>query len=227
MRKWVLWGHQFSEYQGMFDLPNHLSKKNILELACGPTLVNQELNHYSRIVSCDPWFSNDLADIKQKFTDSFKQQVDNIRRHPERFDLNSYGGIDNLIAARHSNMEKFFADYALGWQDKRYQQLHVPNKLAFASSSFDLALCANFLFTDLPEQDIEFHIEFLKEMARVAHDVRIYPLTNYKAKPAKLLGPILLALQQQGYQVSIQDVSFRFVPESKAMLSIKSGRCDL
>ena len=70
-------------------------------------------------------------------------------------------------------------------------------------------------------------MHWIKEMARVADDVRIYPLTNYKAKPSMILGPVLLALQQLGYQVSVQEVAFRFVPESKAMLRVQAGRCEL
>ncbi len=228
MRKWVLWGHQFAEYQDMFDLPQQPNEKKILELACGPTLVNHELTQKNyHVVSCDPWFDADKAKMQERFSENFDAQVQNIHHHPERFDLKKYGGVEHLITHRHHNMDIFFDDFQEGYQEKRYQKLNSLEHLNFDNSSFDLVLCANYLFTDLYEQDVDFHVNFIQEMVRVAHDVRIYPLTNYKAKPSQILGPVLLALQQQGFQVIIQEVPFRFVPESKAMLRIQSGRCDL
>lgn len=228
MRKWVLWGHHFSEYQAMFDIPASLSSHKILEIACGPTAVNYELTqNHIQTISCDPWFESDAKKVQKHFLENFDLQIQNIHRHPDRFDVNRYGGLDRLIQKRQEGMQLFFDDYSKGFQEHRYQGLNFKKTLPFENSSFDLALCANYLFTDLVEQNVDFHVAAIKEMARVAYDVRIYPLTNYKAQPSEILGPVLLALQLLGYQVSVQDVSFRFVPESKAMLRIQSGRCEL
>lgn len=228
MRKWVLWGHHFGEYQDMFDLPKISEHQKIIEFACGPTSVNQELSQKSnQVVSVDPWFELDLQKMRKRFVENFDFQIDNIKTHPERFDLKKYGGIDQLIEQRQKGMRTFFDDFEAGWQQGRYQHIQMDKVLPFDNACFDYALCANYLFTDLIHQDIEFHVHWIKEMARVARDVRIYPLTNYKAKPSEILGPVLLALQHQGYQVSIQEVPFRFVPESKAMLKVQAGLCEL
>ncbi|HBB52397.1 MAG TPA: hypothetical protein DCZ80_00665 [Legionellales bacterium] len=228
MRKWVLWGHHYFEYQDMFDLPKQPKEKRVLEFACGVTAVNQELTQNNfQVVSCDPGFEADEKKTHQRFLENFDLQIKNIHEHPHRFDLNKYGGLEQLIQKRQEGMQTFFKDYQKGCKEGRYQHLNFKKPLNFENSSFDLVLCANYLFTDLVEQDVDFHVTAIKEMLRLAHDVRIYPLTNYKAQPSQILGPVLLALQLLGYQVSVQEVPFRFVPESKAMLRIQSGRCEL
>lgn len=228
MRKWVLWGHQFGEYQDMFDLPKPLDHQKILEFACGPTSVNQEMAQANnQVISLDPWFEQDQQKMQARFEENFENQIKNINAHPERFDLKKYGRLDQLIAQRQKGVAEFLDDYAAGWAQKRYQHIHMDEVLPFENASFDFALSANYLFTDLIHQDVDFHVHWIKEMARVAHDVRIYPLTNYKAKPSMILGPVLLVLQHLGYHVSVQEVPFRFVPESKAMLRVRAGRCEL
>lgn len=228
MRKWVLWGHHFGEYQDMFDLPKTIEHKKILEFACGPTSVNQELvQANNQVISLDPWFEQDKQKMQARFAENFENQIKNIQVHSERFDLIKYGRLEQLKEQRQKGFAQFLNDYDAGWEQKRYQHIHMNKTFPFENASFDFALCANYLFTDLIHQDVDFHVHWIKEMARVAHDVRIYPLTNYKAKPSMILGPVLLALQQLGFQVSVQEVAFRFVPESKAMLRVQAGRCEL
>ena len=87
-------------------------------------------------------------------------------------------------------------------------------------------VCSNYFFADLPDAGVDFHLAWFKELSRVAHEIRIYPLT-IAGGPSALLGPILMALQTQDYRVSVQEVPFRLVPSSKAMLKIETGRCAL
>lgn len=227
MRKWVLWGHQFSEYKEMFDLPADLAQQKILEFACGPTTVNQELTKQGMdVLSCDPWFESNIEVMRENFESHFQLQLQRMQAHPEAFNLKQYGGLETFVHQRQNGFNEFFKDFPGGFQQKRY--VGVPqNQLPFENQRFDKALCANFLFADLSDQDLDFHLYWISEMLRVAHDVRIYPLTNKYGQPSALLGPVLLALNQQGIQVTVQDVPFRVVPESMAMLKLHSGKCDL
>jgi hypothetical protein len=227
MRKWVLWGHQFSDYKEMFDLPAEMNQQKILEFACGPTTVNQELTQQGiDIHSCDPWFESNVDEMRTHFDSHLQHQVQRMQAHPDAFNLKQYGGLEFFVEHRLNGFNQFFKDFPQGLVQKRYIGLS-NQKLPFENHRFDLALCANFLFADLPDQDLDFHVYWISEMLRVAHDVRIYPLTNKYGQPSELLGPVLLALQQLGIQVSVQDVPFRVVPESMAMLKLHSGKCDL
>lgn len=227
MRKWVIWGHQFSDYQQMFDLTSDVTQKKILEFACGPTTVNHELTEKgARIYSCDPWFEENTMDMREKFESHFQHQVDRMKMHPQDFNLEKLGGLETFIQYRLNGFNQFFQDYPQGFQQNRY--LAIPHDhLPFSSHQFDLALCANYLFADLSIQDVAFHLHWVDELLRVAHDVRIYPLTNKYGQPSELLGPVLLALQQKGILAAVQDVPFRVIPGSMAMLKLSSGKCNL
>lgn len=225
MRKSVLWGHRYAEYRDMFDLPTDLGALKLLEFACGPTLVNQELSAKDHFVrSADPWFEPDLSQTKQLFTDKFEQQKNKMLEYPTRYDADKYGGIEALFARRNQGFQDFFEDYQQAYQHRYFKA--DAFQLPFENASFDLVVCSNYFFADLPDAGLDFHLTWFKELSRVAHEIRIYPLT-ISGGPSTLLGPILMALQTQDYRVSVQEVPFRLVPSSKAMLKIETGRCTL
>ena len=227
MRKWVLWGHHLTEYVDMFDLGADIVDKKVLEFASGPTAVNKELTAKSgRIQSCDPWFSADFKKMQHQFSVHLDQQLERMQTFPERFNFDKYGGCETFIAKRQQGISEFLNDYLKGYAQGRYlgvEDFHLP----FPNSSFDIALCSNYLFADLPSQDLEFHLKWIKELARVAHEVCIYPLTENDGQISQWLGPVLLQLQQEGFLVAIQEVPFRLLPNSKAMLKLSSDRCNL
>ena len=225
MRKSVLWGHHYSEYRDMFDLTADLGTLKLLEFACGPTLVNHELSLQNGFVrSVDPWFEPDVYVTKQRFITQFKQKINEMRHYPEGYDAEKYGGMDILLARRTEGFEGFFEDYATAYESRYFKA--EAFKLPFANASFDLVLCSNYFFADLANEDLDFHLKWFKELSRVAHEIRIYPLTAGE-KPSALLGPILMALQHEDYRVSVQEVPFRLRPGSKAMLKIETGCCRL
>jgi hypothetical protein len=74
-------------------------------------------------------------------------------------------------------MQQFLEDFPQGIQQGRYIISELP-VLPFDTEQFDLALCSHFLFTysDLLSQD--FHLASIRELCRVAQEVRIFPLLN-------------------------------------------------
>ena len=100
---------------------------------------------------------------------------------------------------------------------------HLP----FADFSFDFALSAHYLFADLDEQTVEFHLAIIRELARVAKEVRIFPLIDRNGKTSEFLGPVLLGLQQDNYGVEIREVDFHLYPTGNAMLRVWAQQCEL
>ncbi len=80
------------------------------------------------------------------------------------------------------------------------------NSLPFPEQSFDLALCYKVLFIQQDKFSQDFHLKILLELARVASEVRIFPLLNEQGKPSQYLGPLLQALQQKGFGVELKQV---------------------
>ena len=97
--------------------------------------------------------------------------------------------------------------------------------LPFSDFLFDLALCPYYLFTDENHQRMEFYLQQIIELARVAKEVRIAPLSDNRGLPSPLLGPVLLALQQKNYGIEVRDVTTFLHPEGSAMLRVWAQQC--
>ena len=99
--------------------------------------------------------------------------------------------------------------------------------LPFANFTFDLALCPDLLFADVADQNAAFNLQQIRELARVAKEVRIYPLSNNHGLPSPLLGPVLLGLQQDNYGVEVRDVTTTLHPKGNAMLRVWAQQCQV
>ncbi len=98
---------------------------------------------------------------------------------------------------------------------------HLP----FADFSFDFALSSHYLFADLDEQTVEFHLAVIRELARVAKEVRIFPLIDREGNTSEFLGPVLLGLQQENYGVEVREVAFHLHKTGNAMLRVWAQQC--
>lgn len=99
--------------------------------------------------------------------------------------------------------------------------------LSFGDFAFDYALCSHYFFADLDEQDVDFHVKVIKELARVANEVRIFPLIDRYGKPSPQLGPVLLALQNDDYGTEVREVDYNLQQNGNAMLRVWAQKCDV
>lgn len=227
MRKLVLWGHSVDEYREMFDLSQEDMNSRILEYGCGPSAVNaQQVHEAHEAVSCDPLFVLDKDTLNSKSVMIFAQMVDEVRKEQQQFDFSEYGGLDKLIEHRKKGMSEFFADYEQGKAEGRYYGVtdyHLP----YPDFSFDYALSAHYLFADLEEQTVEFHLNTIRELARVASEVRIFPLIDREGNTSELVGPVLLQLQKEGYGAEVREVNYHLHKAENAMLRVWAQKCDV
>jgi len=227
MRELVLWGHHVDEYHEMFDLSWSDFDKRILEFGCGPSAVNMELNETTEhVVSCDPLFNLDKSTLSTKASLIFDEMEASVKKDQGKFDFSRYGGLENLVAKRREGMKEFFADYEQGRVENRYVPVN-DYTLPFAGFSFDFALSSHYLFAGLDEQDAEFHLQIVKELARVAKEVRIFPIINKNGKPSPILGPLLLGLQQENYGTEVREVAYTLQQQGNAMLRVWAQQCEV
>jgi hypothetical protein len=78
-------------------------------------------------------------------------------------------------------------------------------KLAFPDQSFNLALCCDILFIDPAHSTLDL-LDVLTELARIAGEVRVYPVIDEQGNPSQHLGPVLQALQQKNYGVELRGI---------------------
>jgi hypothetical protein len=227
MRKLVLWGQHVDEYREMFDLSTTEMTTALLEYGCGPSAVNSELTPSSQhIVSCDPLFNLDKDTLYSKVALVFSDMVARVRKNSHEFDFSRYGSPEALFKERQEGIEQFFADYNKGKKEKRYLGINEYT-LPFADFSFAFALSSHYLFADLDDQDVDFHLQVIKELARIAKEVRIFPLIDRYNQPSPFLGPVLLGLQQDNFGVEIREVAYHLLPNGNAMLRVWAQQCQV
>ena len=114
--------------------------------------------------------------------------------------------------------------FGLKTDDLNIQYVPVSDyHLPFADFEFDFALSSHYLFEGLHEQGAGFYLQILRELARVAKEVRIFPLVDRNGQPSPVLGPVLLGLQQEGYGVEVREVK----DKGHAMLRLWAQQCQI
>ncbi|QRN04417.1 hypothetical protein GH742_11305 [Legionella sp. MW5194] len=226
MNKLVIWGHHVDEYREMFDLTDTDLSGKILEFGCGPSAINAELTGKAKqCVSCDPLFSLDMDTLNSKVTLIFADMLNKVTEEKEKFDFSRYeNNLEELIEKRRSGLSAFFADYLRGKEEKRYIGI-TEIRLPFNDFTFDYALSSHYLFAELDNQDVAFHVQAIQELARVAKEVRIFPLIDRHGQPSPLLGPVLLELQQHNFGVEVRSVNYHLQPSGNAMLRVWAQEC--
>ncbi|MDF1929347.1 hypothetical protein PGH45_03725 [Legionella pneumophila] len=176
------------------------------------------------VVSCDPLFVLDKDTLLAKAKMIFANMAEEVRQHQDQFDFSRNGSLDKLLQERQEGMKQFFADYEQGKADGRYLGLtdyHLP----FADFTFDFALSSHYFFADLDYQTVDFHLIAIRELARVAKEVRIFPLIDREGNTSQFLGPVLLGLQQENYGVEVREAAFHLHKSGNAMLRVWAQQC--
>ena len=227
MERTVLWGHHLEEYRDMFDLQESSFSMRFLEFQCGPSAFQYDLRGRSaHLVSYDDWFCLDKKAISGQIEESFETRLVQISAQPQSFNFSRYGGLEALVAYRREGVAHFLQDYDLGHAEGRYLPA-ATKTLAFEPFFFDYALSAHHFFSSIVPQTVEYHLTLLKELARVAKEVRIFPLVDANGVPSPLLGPVILALQQQHFGVEVREVSYQVQPKGNAMLRLWAQACQV
>lgn len=227
MNKLVVWGHHADEYQEMFGLSADDLQGKLLEFGCGPSAFNANVHKQADLcISCDALFNLDSATLRSKVALIVADMAEKVAAEQEQFDFSRDGSLAGLLQRRRAGVEEFFADYKLGKKQGRYVGIQAL-KLPFADFTFDFALSSHYFFADLDDQDIQFHVQAIKELARVAKEVRIFPLIDRNGQPSSLLGPILLYLQQHNYGTEVRSVAYHLQAQGNAMLRVWAQECKL
>jgi ubiquinone/menaquinone biosynthesis C-methylase UbiE len=110
-------------------------------------------------------------------------------------------------------------DYPAGLNEGRYLQAALPS-LPFDDRSFDLALCSHFLFLYSEQFSLEFHLEAIRELCRVAREVRIFPLLELGAITLRHLDPLIGQLETEGCSLEAIPVNYEFQKGGNKMLKV-------
>lgn len=214
------WGRTYEEYVRMFGLREEDLGGKILACADGPAGFNAELTgRGGRVVSVDPLYQFGGGEIRRRVEETYEVMMEGVRREAGRFVWRHVAGPEELGRLRMSAMETFLEDYEAGLKEGRYVIGALPNLEGFAEGSFDLAVCSHFLFLYSREFDGAFHVAAIREMLRVAREVRIFPLLDMKGERSAHVERVMKEVGGE-----IVRVEYEFQRGGNEMLRIDHGR---
>ena len=219
----VPWGRSLDEYRAMFTLSDADLRGRILGCGDGPASFNAEATAEGfRVVSVDPIYAYSAGEIENRVQATFETVVSQTRQRAHRYVWNRFADVDALGHARLAAMRRFLADYELGKQDGRYVAGSLPD-LPFADAGFDLALCSHLLFLYSDHLSLDAHVAALRELLRMADEVRVFPLLTLAGEPSPHLAATCEALRCAGHAVEERKVPYEFQHGGDTMLRLRRG----
>jgi len=221
--KVVPWGRSFEEYAAMFSLSGEELKKRILGCGDGPAGFNCRLTRRGgRVVSVDPLYRFRTDEIRKRIDETYAEVMDQTRKNQHEFVWDRIASVEDLGKVRMAAMNDFLSDYPAGFREGRYVDADLP-ALPFKDGEFDMALCSHFLFLYSPQLSEEFHLRSIKELCRVAHEARIFPLVELGSIPSRHLEPVLDRLKEEGFEATVEPVPYEFQKGGNRMLRVRGA----
>ncbi|MDA3870608.1 MAG: class I SAM-dependent methyltransferase [Gammaproteobacteria bacterium] len=223
LSKVVPWGRSLIEYREMFSLSENDLKKKILGCGDGPACFNAEMSKsYGNVISVDPLYQFNTEQIYSRINEVYPQVMDQVSTNKGDYVWKNIASVEELGKVRMDAMKTFLSDYGEGRKSGRYINASLPT-LPFEDVEFDLALCSHYLFLYSEHVDQEQHILSMKELCRVANEVRVYPLlTIGNNQQSHHLEPVIKKLESDGINVSLVSVEYEFQKGATEMLVAKN-----
>ncbi len=215
------WGRSYEEYLRFFSLSGDDLKKRVLGCADGPASFNALLTaRGGRVVSVDPLYLFSAEEIRGRIDETVGGIMDGLHDNMDSFVWTDIPSVEALGERRLEAMELFVKDYSRGLSEGRYVNANLPS-LPFKSAAFDLALSSHLLFLYSGHFSEEFHVDSIKELCRVASEVRIFPLLSLDSETSKHLAPVTERLRRDGFSLDITRVDYEFQRGGNRMLTVK------
>jgi hypothetical protein len=218
----VPWGRSYDEYISMFALAPADLRQRILGCSDGPASFNSILSSQGgAIVSVDPVYSFTAAEIRKRIAETSAVVLAQTRKNRDEFVWENISSVEELGRIRMAAMAKFLKDFTKGKAAGRYIAGSLP-RLPFKDKEFGLALCSHFLFLYSAQLTEEFHFASIRELCRVARQVRIFPVLELGAKESRHLKPVVAGLEKGYYQIGVKKVPYQFQKGGNEMMIITS-----
>lgn len=218
----VPWGRSLAEYEQLFALTPADLGRRILGCGDGPAAFNAEVTRRGgRVVSCDPLYACGRADIEARIAATCDTVLEQTRRHADQFVWgHGIASIEELGELRMRAMRVFLEDYDAGRAAGRYVEASLP-ALTFADGSFELALCSHLLFLYSAQFDEAFHRGSIRELCRVAAEVRVFPLLALDGTRSPFVEACLADARAAGLDAGIERVAYEFQRGGNEMLRLR------
>jgi len=216
----VPWGRTCAEYRAMFSLDDALLGRRLLDCGAGPSSFTAEWSAAGgEVTACDPLYAFDAESIRGRFDASVDTVMGQVRARLDRWAWTFHADPEALLAARRTALARFADDLPRGQPAGRYVCASLP-ELPFATGAFDVALCSHFLFLYSEQFSADFHVASVRELCRVAGEVRIFPLLTLDQVRSPHLDAVLALARELGRTASIERVAYQLQRGGDEMLRI-------
>ena len=217
----VPWGRSCSEYQAFFALEGLPPDTRVLDCGAGPSSFAVEATERGlSVCAADPLYSVSADRIAHRIEEVRPTMLASIRQAQARFVWDQYGTPEKQEAVRLAAMQRFLADFGSHRREARYVAVALPS-LPFRDRAFDLALSSHFLLLYSEQLDLDQHLAAVREMLRVAREVRIFPLLDMAGRPSPHLAPLRRALGELGHASEVRTVAYEFQKGGNEMLRVR------
>ena len=83
-----------------------------------------------------------------------------------------------------------------------------------------MALCSHFLFLYSAHFDADFHVAAIRELCRVATELRIFPVLELGSVQSRHLNFVMERLRESGFSAELQTVNYEFQRGGNQMLRV-------
>ena len=204
----VPFGRSLDEYRKMFTLSTSDIDKAIIGVADGPASFNAEMFALGKqVISVDPLYEFRAKDIESQFHAVVENIIAQVKATPNDWVWSYHSSPEHLREHRLRVLRLFAKDYETGRNRGRYLVGELPC-LDFQANRFDLALCSHFLFLYSDHFSYQFHYASVREMLRIATEVRIFPLLTLMREPSPYVQPLIESLKADGFEVMVEKVNY-------------------
>ena len=217
----VPWGRSLEEYRNIFMLSESDLNRNILGCGDGPASFNAEATALGKsVTSVDPVYTFTTQELQNRINEVYEEIAAQLEINKENYIWETFKSVAEVFKARMFAMNIFLKDYENGKSSGRYIETGLPI-LPFKNQQFSLALCSHFLFLYSSHLNEDFHIQSIKELCRVAKEVRIYPLVTLTGELSPHLQAVIENLNSHGCSAELKPVTYRFLKIANEMLVVK------
>jgi hypothetical protein len=173
-----------------------------------------------QVTSIDPIYQFTGTEIKSRFDACVDGIIEQVRNTLNNWVWNYHKSPEDLRANREKAIALFLADYAQGKSESRYINAELP-RLDFAEQQFQLALCSHFLFLYSAHLSLEFHLDSIRELCRIAEEVRIFPILTLAQERSPYLDSVKDSLAKEGIASEIIQVPYELQKGGNQMIVFK------
>ena len=214
----------FDEYVAFFDLdPDALAGRRVLDCSAGASsFVAGACRRGAEATAVDPAYDRSGEQLAEIGATGLRDGNAIAAQFPDRFTWQWYGSVEARERMRARALAEFLLDYAEHRQ--RYVAASLPT-LPFDRGAFDLAVCSHLLFTWADQLGYDWHLAALRELSRVAAEVRVFPTVLQGAgDPVPFWEELMAQLRADGLAAQRKEVDYEFQVGARQMLVLTAAR---